>query len=99
MVFGVLPNAITAVVVQATLGIGGAIISSAGLSFLGLGAQPPTPEWGLMIASAREFITTSWWIVTFPGLAILLVVIGFNLLGDGLRDVLDPHHRFEVGQR
>jgi len=86
----ILPNCLAPIIVQATLGIGGAIIESAALSFLGLGAQPPTPEWGLMIASSREFISNAWWIVTFPGIAILLAVLGFNLLGDGIRDVLDP---------
>ncbi len=86
----ILPNCLAPIFVQATLGIGDAILSSAALSFLGLGAKPPTPEWGLMIANAKEFITSSWWIVTFPGLVILLVVLGFNLLSDSLRDALDP---------
>ncbi len=91
LMFGtILPNSLAPVIVQATLGVGEAIISSAALSFLGLGAQPPAPEWGLMIASSREFVTSAWWIVTFPGLATLLAVLGFNLFGDGLRDVLDP---------
>jgi ABC-type dipeptide/oligopeptide/nickel transport system permease subunit len=91
LMFGsILPNSLAPVIVQATLGVGDAILSSAALSFLGLGAQPPTPEWGLMIASSREFVTNAWWIVTFPGIAILLAVLGFNLFGDGLRDVLDP---------
>ncbi len=91
LMFGsILPNSLAPVIVQATLGIGEAILSSAALSFLGLGAQPPTPEWGLMIASSREFVTSAWWIVTLPGLATLLSVLGFNLFGDGLRDVLDP---------
>ena len=89
----ILPNALAPTIVQATLGVGEAILSSAGLSFLGLGAQPPTPEWGLMIASSKQFITSGWWIVTLPGVAILLAVIGFNLLGDGLRDILDPRLR------
>lgn len=86
----ILPNCIAPIFVQATLGVGNAILSSAALSFLGLGAQPPTAEWGLMIASSREFVTSAWWIVTFPGIAVLLTVLGFNLLADGLRDVLDP---------
>jgi ABC-type dipeptide/oligopeptide/nickel transport system permease subunit len=86
----ILPNCLAPIFVQATLGIGDAILSSAALSFLGLGAQPPTPEWGLMIASAKEFVTSAWWIVTFPGIAILLTVLGFNLVGDTLRDALDP---------
>lgn len=89
----ILPNALAPTIVQATLGIGEAILSSAGLSFLGLGAQPPTPEWGLMIASSKQFITSAWWIVTLPGIAILLAILGFNLLGDGLRDILDPRLR------
>jgi len=89
----ILPNTLAPTIVQATLGIGDAILSSAGLSFLGLGAQPPTPEWGLMIASSKQFITSAWWIVTLPGLAILVTVLGFNLLGDGLRDILDPRLR------
>jgi ABC-type dipeptide/oligopeptide/nickel transport system permease subunit len=89
----ILPNCIAPIFVQATLGVGNAILSSAALSFLGLGAQPPTSEWGLMIASSKEFITSAWWIVTFPGVAILLTVLGFNLLADGLRDVLDPRMR------
>lgn len=90
MVKTILPNCLAPIFVQATLGIGDAILSSAALSFLGLGAKPPTPEWGLMIASAKEFITSSWWVVTFPGIAILLTVLGFNLLSDSLRDALDP---------
>ncbi|MFP4431129.1 MAG: ABC transporter permease [Spirochaetaceae bacterium] len=91
LMFGtILPNSLAPIIVQATLGVGEAILSSAALSFLGLGAQPPAPEWGLMIASSREFVTSAWWIVTFPGLATLFAVLGFNLFGDGLRDVLDP---------
>jgi len=86
----ILPNCLAPISVQATLGFGSAILESAGLSFLGLGAQPPTPEWGLMIASSKEFVTSAWWIVTLPGIATLLAVLGFNLLGDGLRDILDP---------
>ena len=93
MFLSILPNCLAPVSVQATLGVGEAILSSAALSFLGLGAQPPTPEWGLMIASSREFITNAWWIVTFPGLATLFAVLGFNLFGDGLRDILDPKMR------
>jgi peptide/nickel transport system permease protein len=89
----ILPNCLAPIFVQATLGIGDAILSSAALSFLGLGAKPPTPEWGLMIASAKEFVTSAWWIVTFPGIAILLTVLGFNLLSDSLRDALDPRLR------
>jgi len=94
LMFGsILPNCLAPITVQATLGVGEAILSSAALSFLGLGAQPPTPEWGLMIASSREFITSAWWIVTFPGIATLFAVLGFNLFGDGLRDILDPKLR------
>lgn len=94
LMFGsILPNCLAPISVQATLGVGEAILSSAALSFLGLGAQPPTPEWGLMIASSREFITSAWWIVTFPGIATLFAVLGFNLFGDGLRDILDPKLR------
>ena len=93
MFLSILPNCLAPVSVQATLGVGEAILSSAALSFLGLGAQPPTPEWGLMIARSREFITNAWWIVTFPGLATLFAVLGFNLFGDGLRDILDPKLR------
>ncbi len=93
MFLTILPNCLSPTIVQATLGIGEAILSSAGLSFLGLGAQPPTPEWGLMIASSKQFLTSAWWIVTLPGIAILLAVLGFNLFGDGLRDILDPKMR------
>lgn len=85
-----LPNVITPVVVLATMDLAYVILGTAGLSFLGLGAQPPTPEWGTMLASGRDYVTTAWWIVNFPGLAIMVLVLGFNLLGDGLRDVLDP---------
>jgi peptide/nickel transport system permease protein len=87
----ILPNCLTPIIVQATLGIGGAILEMAGLSFLGLGAQPPTPEWGAMLNNAREFIRSAPWVITFPGIAIILVVLAFNLLGDGLRDLMDPH--------
>ncbi len=86
----ILPNCLGPLIVQTTLGYANAIIFSAALSFLGLGALPPTPEWGLMVSSAREYVATAWWVVTFPGLAILFSVLGFNLLGDGLRDALDP---------
>ncbi len=86
----ILPNCLGPLIVQTTLGYANAIIFSAALSFLGLGALPPVPEWGLMVSSAREYVATAWWVVTFPGLAILLSVLGFNLLGDGLRDALDP---------
>ncbi|MFN4151920.1 MAG: ABC transporter permease, partial [Candidatus Sericytochromatia bacterium] len=87
----ILPNCMTPIIVQSTLGVGGSILEMAGLSFLGLGAQPPTPEWGAMLSNAREFIRTAPWVITFPGIAIILAVLSFNLLGDGLRDLLDPH--------
>ena len=89
----ILPNCLTPITVQATLGIGTAILETAGLSFLGLGAQPPTPEWGTMLNDARPYIRDAWWIITFPGVAIIVTVLGFNLLGDGLRDMLDPKGR------
>jgi dipeptide transport system permease protein len=86
----VLPNCMAPLIVQATLGFSNAILDAAALGFLGLGAQPPTPEWGSMLASALEFIQSAWWVVTLPGLAILVTVLAFNLMGDGLRDALDP---------
>lgn len=86
----ILPNALSSIVVISTLGIGSAILGSAGLSFIGIGAQPPTPEWGVMLATGRQYLAHEWWIATFPGIAIALTVLGFNLLGDGLRDALDP---------
>jgi dipeptide transport system permease protein len=86
----ILPNCAAPLIVQATLGFSEAVLTAAGLGFLGLGAQPPTPEWGSMLASALEFIQSAWWVVTFPGLAILISVLAFNLMGDGLRDALDP---------
>ena len=86
----ILPNCLAPLVVQATMSFSNAILDVAALGFLGMGAQPPTPEWGTMLASAREFITSAWWIVTFPGLAILITVLAINLIGDGLRDALDP---------
>jgi peptide/nickel transport system permease protein len=89
----VFPNTLTPLIVQATLGIGTAILDAAGLSFLGLGAQPPQPEWGAMLGQGRYAVFTAPHIVLFPGLAIMLTVLGFNLLGDGLRDALDPRLR------
>ena len=86
----VLPNSVTPVIVQVSLDVGGVILTASALSFLGLGAQDPTPDWGLMVAEGQNYFTTQWWLVTFPGLAILLTALAFNLLGDGLRDVLDP---------
>jgi dipeptide transport system permease protein len=85
-----LPNCAAPLIVQATLGFSSAILDAAALGFLGLGAQPPTPEWGAMLAGALEFIQRASWVVTFPGLAILITVLAFNLMGDGLRDALDP---------
>ena len=91
MMFAVLlPNCMAPLIVQATLGFSTAILDAAALGFLGMGAQPPTPEWGAMLANALQFIQRAWWLVTFPGLAILLTVLAFNLAGDGLRDALDP---------
>ncbi|ORE93518.1 ABC transporter permease subunit [Acuticoccus yangtzensis] len=86
----VLPNCLAPLIVQATLSFSNAILDAAALGFLGMGAQPPTPEWGTMLAEAREFILRAWWVVTFPGLAILVTVLAINLVGDGLRDALDP---------
>ena len=90
MVSEVLPNCAAPLIVQATLGVSTAILDAAALGFLGLGAQPPSPEWGTMLADAREFVLRAWWVVTFPGLAILIAVLAFNVMGDGLRDALDP---------
>jgi dipeptide transport system permease protein len=86
----VLPNCMAPLIVQGTLAFSSAVLDAAALGFLGMGAQPPTPEWGSMLADAREFILRAWWVVTFPGLAILITVLAFNLMGDGLRDTLDP---------
>jgi ABC-type dipeptide/oligopeptide/nickel transport system permease subunit len=89
----ILPNCLGPLIVQTTLSFASAILDAAALSYLGLGAQPPTPEWGAMIASSRSLILRASWVMTFPGIAILLAVLGFNLLGDGLRDALDPRLR------
>ncbi|ESR24153.1 ABC transporter permease subunit [Lutibaculum baratangense] len=86
----ILPNCLAPLIVQATLSFSTAILDAAALGFLGMGAQPPTPEWGTMLAEAREFILRAWWVVTFPGLMILITVLAINLTGDGLRDALDP---------
>ena len=86
----ILPNCLAPLIVQATLSFSSAVLDSAALGFLGMGAQPPTPEWGTMLAEAREFILRAWWVVTFPGLTILVSVLAINLMGDGLRDALDP---------
>jgi peptide/nickel transport system permease protein len=89
----VLPNAAPAVLVRATIGMGFTILTAALLGFLGVGAAPPTPDWGLAVAEARQHLPDAWWYATFPGLAIMLLVLGFNLLGDGLRDAADPRLR------
>lgn len=89
----ILPNCLAPLIVQTTLGFASAILDAAALGFLGLGAQPPTPEWGAMIAMGRSHILRAWWVMTFPGIAILFAVLGFNLFGDGLRDALDPRLR------
>ena len=86
----ILPNCLAPLIVQATLSFSSAVLDSAALGFLGMGAQPPASEWGTMLAEAREFILRAWWVVTFPGLAILISVLAINLMGDGLRDALDP---------
>ncbi|QOL81375.1 ABC transporter permease subunit [Pseudooceanicola spongiae] len=90
MFITVLPNCLAPIIVQAALSFSSAILDTAALGFLGMGAQPPTPEWGTMLAESREFILRAWWVVTFPGLAILFTVLAINLMGDGLRDALDP---------
>lgn len=89
----IIPNTIAPVIVQASMDIGGVILTIASLSFLGLGAQAPTPEWGLMISTSRTYFQNAWWYSIFPGLAIFIVVLAFNLLGDGLREILDPKTR------
>lgn len=86
----IFPEVISSLIVLSSLGIAGAILSAAALSFIGLGAQPPTPEWGAMLSQGRDFLRDQWWITTFPGIFIAFTVLGFNLLGDGLRDALDP---------
>jgi len=90
LVRDILPNVVAPLIVTATLGLGGAILSAAALSFLGLGSQPPQPEWGRMLSEGRDYLREAWWISTFPGLGILVTVLAMNLVGDGLRDVLDP---------
>jgi peptide/nickel transport system permease protein len=86
----ILPNIIAPLIVLASIGVAGSILAAAGLSYLGLGAQPPTAEWGAMLSSSRNFLRDSWWMATFPGCAIMIVVLALNLFGDGLRDILDP---------
>ncbi|WEX09144.1 ABC transporter permease [Chelativorans sp. AA-79] len=93
MVMHILPNTASAIIVRTSIGMGATILTAAALGFLGLGAPPPTPEWGRTIAESREFLPDAWWYATAPGLAIFMVVMGFNLLGDGLRDILDPKTR------
>lgn len=93
MLLHILPNISSSIIVRTTIGMGGTILTAAALGFLGLGPPPPTPEWGRTIAESREFLPDAWWYATAPGIAIFLVVMGFNLLGDGLRDILDPRTR------
>jgi len=90
MFVNILPNCLAPLIVQASMGFSNAILDMAALGFLGMGAQPPTPEWGTMLSDVLQFAQSAWWVVTFPGLAILLTVLAFNLMGDGLRDALDP---------
>jgi len=92
----ILPNAVTPLIVQISLDVGGVILTASALSFLGLGAQDPTPDWGLMVSQGQSYFTTQWWLVTFPGLAILITALGFNMLGDGLRDILDPRRTVRI---
>lgn len=89
----ILPNTLAPVIVQASMDLGGVILTIASLSFLGLGAQPPTPEWGLLISTSRTYFLNAWWYSTFPGIAIVVTVLVFNLVGDGIREVLDPRTR------
>jgi peptide/nickel transport system permease protein len=93
IVFHLLPNVSSSIIVRASLGMGYAILTASVLGFLGVGAQPPAPEWGVTIANSRRYMPDAWWYATFPGLAIFMVVMGFNMLGDGLRDILDPRIR------
>jgi peptide/nickel transport system permease protein len=93
IVLHVLPNVSSPIIVRSSIGMGFTILTAATLGFMGVGAQPPTPEWGVTIAESRQFLPDAWWFATFPGLAIFLVVMGFNMLGDGLRDILDPRIR------
>jgi peptide/nickel transport system permease protein len=94
----IIPNIMAPILVYATLSIATAILASASLNFLGMGAKPPTPEWGLMLSESRSFIRTAWWLAAFPGLAIMTVVISINLLGDGLRDAFDPWMKGKSGK-
>jgi peptide/nickel transport system permease protein len=90
----VLPNSVTPLIVQVSLDAGGVLLTAASISFLGLGAQDPTPEWGLMVSQGAQYFQTQWWFVTFPGVAIMITAIAFNLIGDGLRELLDPRRVF-----
>jgi peptide/nickel transport system permease protein len=90
----ILPNSMTPLIVQVSLDVGGVILTVSALSFLGLGAQDPTPDWGLMVSEGQNYFTTAWWVVTFPGIAILMTAFAFTLLGDGLRDLMDPKRIF-----
>ena len=92
-VLHVLPNVSSSIIVRSSIGMGFTILTAAVLGFLGVGAQPPTPEWGVTIAESRQYLPDAWWYATFPGLAIFFVVMGFNMFGDGLRDILDPRIR------
>lgn len=90
----ILPNALSPVLVSATLGVAGAILTESALSFLGIGVQPPTPSWGNILTSGKDYIEFAWWLSLFPGLAILVTVLSYNLVGEGIRDALDPRlHR------
>ena len=93
MVGHITPMCMSSIIVRLSLDMGTIILTAAGLGFLGLGAQPPVPEWGLMVSDGRQFLVDQWWVSTLPGFAILIVVMGFNLMGDGIRDILDPHQR------
>ncbi|MEZ4522627.1 MAG: ABC transporter permease [Thermomicrobiales bacterium] len=89
----ILPNSLAPIIIQGTIDVGFAVLATSSLSFVGLGAQPPTPEWGTMITNSRSYFRVAWWYFTFPGIALMLTVVGFNLLGDGLRDYFDPRTR------
>ena len=93
MLLHALPNVSSSIIVRSSIGMGFTILTAATLGFLGVGAQPPTPEWGVTIAESRQYLPDAWWYAAFPGLAIFIVVMGFNMLGDGLRDILDPRIR------
>jgi peptide/nickel transport system permease protein len=94
LAFHIFPNALPPMMVQISLNLGWAILNAAGLSFIGLGVRPPTPEWGIMVAEGAQFIVSGeWWLAVFPGMALMLAVLTFNLMGDGLRDIVDPAQR------